>query len=165
VTVAFYETLSSDTRNFGGKCQLHQYKTCNGSFGSMIVEGAEMRAFFHFFIMSSNLSGLGSGAVCSVDLRYLHPRDVVAATVVNRQHGQRQDDLLAIRMEKKRVNRKEQECVVFRSEAFSCEVHCVKRFVKVTTAAPPTTLFDLVEVNEAAAGDEEEAGVPTPRVR
>ena len=118
--------------------------------------------------MPSHLSGLGSGAVCSVYLRYLHPRDVVKAAFINLQHGQRQDDLLALRMEEKRVNKRMQECVVFRSEAFSCEVYCVKRFVKVTSASPPTDLFNIAEnnlseqINEEAGGNE--AGVPTPRV-
>ena len=99
-----------------------------------------MRAFFPFFTMPSNLFGLGSGAVCSVDVKFLHPRDVVASAIINPQeHGQRQSNLLANRIEEKRVNRRQQECVVFRCEAFSCEVYCVKRYVKVETASPTAT--------------------------
>ena len=89
--------------------------------------------------MPSNLFGLGSGAVCSVDVKFLHPRDVVASAIINPQHGQRQSNLLANRIEEKRVNRRQQECVVFRCEAFSCEVYCVKRYVKVETASPTAT--------------------------
>ena len=123
--------LTTTYANIGSKCQLHWSKSCNGSFWSGVVGRWELRAFSHFFVMQSILFGLGSGAVCSVDLKYLHPCDVVASAIINPQHGQRQDNLLVVRIEEKRVNRRQQECVVFRCEAFTCEVYCVKRFAKV----------------------------------
>jgi hypothetical protein len=116
--------------------------------------------------MPTHLSGLGSGAVCSVLVKYLHPKPVVAATIVNAVHGQRRDDMVAVRMETKRVNRKEQQCVFFRCEAFSCEVYCSMRYVKVLTPSPDATRFSMVMQNEDDSGDEEqvEQGVRMPEI-
>ena len=70
---------------------------------------------------------------------------LVASAIINPQHGQRQDNLLVVRIEEKRVNRRQQECVVFRCEAFTCEVYCVKRFAKVDIMVALTAEKHIVE--------------------
>lgn len=96
--------------------------------------------------MPPNHSGLGAGAICSVLIKYLHPREVVSSVFVNPEHGQRLDDLVASREEGKLVKRLNRKVVVFRSESFSSEVYAVKTWVKVLTPSPVASRFQPVVV-------------------
>mmetsp|Transcript_13949 Transcript_13949/g.33457 ORF Transcript_13949/g.33457 Transcript_13949/m.33457 type:complete len:220 (+) Transcript_13949:4339-4998(+) len=98
---------------------------------------------------------LGVGAICTVKLKYLHPRRVVDSLYTNAPHGTTVRDLLVLSEEKKRVNGKEQVVILLRHESFSPhDVYAVKRWCNVTVEGPEEALFT------AAA----EAPVPEPVV-
>ena len=85
---------------------------------------------------------LGTGAKCSVLVRYLHPAKTVKETLVNMRHNERLHDLIAIREEAQIVNRKNQPCIIFRHEQFDgIELRCVKRFTRVEEACHPDHTF------------------------
>ena len=76
----------------------------------------------------------GVGAVCEVQLKYLHPAKLINKKYPHLAHQQKLEKMLALQQETIVVNRREQVCVVFRSEEFEDkELHCVKRWVKVNT--------------------------------
>ena len=118
---------------------------------------------------------LGAGAKCSVLIKFLHPSKLVKETLTNPRHNERLDDLIAIREERKKVNRKDQVVVAFRHCKFdNQELHCVKRFVKVVNEGHPDHFFnetssndseneDNIEAtNQTANGIEEQQGIPLP---
>ena len=110
--------------------------------------------------MAPNHSGLGSGAVCSVLIKYLHPRQVVKNVFINPGPGMRLDDLVASRVEYRRVNRRDQAVIVFRSESFSSEVYAVKNWVKVLSPSPEASRFQPRILVETVG--EEETNDPEP---
>ena len=61
---------------------------------------------------------LGTGAKCSVLVRYLHPAKTVKETLVNMRHNERLHDLVAIREETQIVKRKNQPWIIFHHEQF-----------------------------------------------
>ena len=106
----------------------------------------------------------GAGAVCEVLLRYLHSRPVVSAKYPNASFNQRLGGLLCIREEIKTVNNKQVMCFVFRHDDFEgVELHCVRRWSKVTTEGDPEHFFSAS--TQVAASNEEEGAtereVPT----
>ena len=110
---------------------------------------------------------LGVGAECNTALKYLHPRQLVTEKFPNATAAERIQNLIAIRKEKKRVNRREQEVIVFNSEKFeNQEVHCVVRWVKVDTEGPDSEFFDEDDGDgeeEVQNGPEGEgSGTPIP---
>ena len=92
------------------------------------------------------LPSCGIGAVCKVQLKYLHPAKLISEKYPEFAHQQKLEKLLALRQETIVVNRREQVCVVFRSEEFEDkELYCVKRWVKVTTEDPRSSSSRILE--------------------
>jgi hypothetical protein len=84
----------------------------------------------------------GVGAVCSVLVRNLHSKPVVAAKFPNAVASQRLEGLLCIRQETKLVNHKQVMCFVFRHDLFDdVELHCLQRWSKVTEEGSPEHFF------------------------
>ena len=78
----------------------------------------------------------GSGAEYSVLVRFLKPSRIVESVLVNKEKRERLDGLLCVRQGLQDVNKKQQMCLWFRHEKFSCEVYCVKRYGKVMKNGP-----------------------------
>lgn len=117
--------------------------------------------------MPTNLECLGTGAVCSVLLRFLHPKRTINAAVVNPVVHERKEGLIALRLEEKVVRRTKQICVVFNHEDFVGEVYCVKRYTKVVTPSPVDSRFvPMIEPVQESDGDEDEGeGIEMPSTR
>ena len=78
-------------------------------------------------------------------VRYLHPAQRVAETIINISSNDRLNGLLVIKKEEKVVNRKKAQCIVFRHEKFEGhEIYAVARWVKVTKEGPAANFFDPV---------------------
>ena len=76
---------------------------------------------------------VGTGAECSVLLKFLHPAKRVKEVIINKPANGRVDGLVAVKVETKTVNRKDQECVFFCHNSFPNEfLWCCKRYCKVT---------------------------------
>ena len=70
---------------------------------------------------------MGIGAVGSIMIKYVHPSEHIRNKYTNPQPQQKLDGVLIVRLEHKKVARKDQECVVFRHDDFSnIELHAVK---------------------------------------
>ena len=82
------------------------------------------------------------GATCAVYSRYIHPSKIVSEKYPNRAHAHILHDLVAIRKEKKVVNRVERDVIIFRHDNFpAVELHTVLRWAKVVTEGPPDQFF------------------------
>jgi hypothetical protein len=103
----------------------------------------------------------GIGAQCSVLKRFLHPRTIVDAKYPNTTQSERLESLLVTRREVKRVNNKDQWCIIFRHDDFdNIEVYATERYCKVTHEGPAESYFEvLVPGGETAV---EESHVPIP---
>ena len=102
---------------------------------------------------------LGAGAKCSALIKYLHPSDLVKQTLVNARHNQRLNNLLAIRVEEKKVNRRDQSCVVYRHDQFDGrELHSVVRFCRVEEEGHPDHFFYRNDDENKEDGDDKEKG-------
>ena len=104
---------------------------------------------------------LGIGATCSVALKYLHPRKLKCDKYTNSTARQTLDGLISLRKETLKVNCCEQECVVFRHKEFEgILLHCVLRWVKITTEGSDDTFFDddgeCPEAEVVLNGDEDQ---------
>ena len=104
---------------------------------------------------------LGIGATCSVALKYLHPRKVICDKYTNTTAQRTLDGLISLKKETLKVNRREQECVVFRHEEFEgILLHCVLRWVKIITEGSDDTFFDddgeCPEAEVVLNGDEDQ---------
>ena len=82
--------------------------------------------------MPSNSKQAGVGAVCTALSRFIHPSKCINDVLKNRAHNHRLTDLLAVRKELKKVNRKMQMCIIFRHDMFpNEELHCCVRYCRV----------------------------------
>ena len=89
----------------------------------------------------------GIGARCSVLRKFLHPAALVETIIPNNVHGVRVSELLTIRQEVRKVNRKDQMCLVFRHLALDNEeLHVVKRWVRIDSQGHPDHFFDPLDV-------------------
>ena len=61
---------------------------------------------------------LGKGAIVSALLKFFHPSELIRNKYLNPVHGHRLSGCIALRQEVKKVNRKEQLCVVIHHEEF-----------------------------------------------
>ena len=99
----------------------------------------------------------GVGSICEVLIKYLHSRPVVVAKYPNAAASQRLGGLLCIRQETKSVNHKQVMCYVFRHDQFEDhELHCLRRWSKVTTEGNPDHFFPL-DTLEAVSNEQEGA--------
>ena len=97
----------------------------------------------------------GKGAVCSVITRLLHPRKAVTDKYPNAGHNSKVENLIALRKEIKKVNRRDQECVILRHSDFpGVELHAVARYCKVITEGPISEIFVEAGVPEEEAIDD-----------
>ena len=87
----------------------------------------------------------GIGAKCSTLIKFLHPSKLITDTLINTPSSKRLKDLVAVRREVKRVNRREQECIVFHHDTFpNQEIYCVEKFCKVEEEGASILLIILV---------------------
>ena len=88
---------------------------------------------------------LGVGAICSVKLKYLHPRRVVESLYSNAAHDTVVRDMIVLKEETKTVNSKKQVVVVLRHESFTPhDVYAVKRWCTVSIEGPESEVFTTV---------------------
>ena len=108
----------------------------------------------------------GIGAVCTVLKRFLHSRPDIVNKYPNSVFSDCLNNLLAIRKEKKTVNRKEQWCIIFRHDDFpNKEIYCVERYCKVLKEGPTGQFFalDNADLAPTIAEEEPETGlIETP---
>ena len=85
----------------------------------------------------------GVGARCSSLIKFLHPSKRVGEVPNNCSYTDRLHDLLTIKMEQKHVNKRMQECIVFRHDSFpNEELYCVRKFCKVVSEGPAANIFE-----------------------
>ena len=84
---------------------------------------------------------LGSGALCKVIYNYLHPKKLMSETFINHVKKDFVENLIAIRVETKKIKSKERVCIVFRHERVeNKELYACIPYVHVTTPGSPTLL-------------------------
>ena len=83
---------------------------------------------------------LGTRAIYSVLVQYLHPARTVKETLVNMHQNEQRNDLVAIWEENKIVNRKNQPCLIFCYEQFD-GLWLVKWFTRVGKECHPDHTF------------------------
>ena len=106
----------------------------------------------------------GVGATCVVPLKYLYPAKTIDDKFPNRTRQDKLEGLVVLRKEIVRVNRKEQDCLIFSHENFEgIELHCVKRWAKVLAEGSPDHFFTAPE--PASETVEEELGMAEISVR
>ena len=97
----------------------------------------------------------GIGAKCSVKTKYMHPAKVIDDKYPNRTAHHVMEGLVALRVETKKVNRKEQQVFVFRHDDFQDnELHCVKQWCKVMEEGAEEHLFEVIEQQRIRASQE-----------
>ena len=92
---------------------------------------------------------LGVGAKCTTLLKYLHPAKLIDTKYPNRTAQSALDNLIVIQQEVKKVNKKEQRCIVFRHDVFDgIELHCVQRWAKVIVEGSEEHIFVSVNTTQ-----------------
>lgn len=77
----------------------------------------------------------GEGAICSVLIKYLHPKPTINEHIPNYAANERLHDLVAVRKERTTRRGHTYDAVFFTSPTLNdAEVFCATRYVKVTTA-------------------------------
>ena len=110
---------------------------------------------------------LGVGATCSVFLKYMHSKPVIAGKYPNFIATDRINDLNVIKREVRKVNRKDQMCIIFTYRDFDdVKIYYTQRFAVVTKEETESEFFteDVPEANTIATEQrdavEEEIEVP-----
>ena len=94
---------------------------------------------------------LGIGAKCSVKTEYMHPAKIVSDKYPNRTAQSVMDGYCPDR-DNKKVNRREQPCVIFRHGNFEgVELHCVTRWAKVVEQGAAEHFFKIQDAPRATA--------------
>ena len=97
---------------------------------------------------------LGIGAKCTVKTKYMHPAKTVSDKYPNYTAQSVMENLLTIRTEIKKVNRRDQACVIFRHDDFEgTELHCVTRWAKVVEQGAAEHFFENEGNTAATAND------------
>ena len=100
------------------------------------------RKKFHPKKMSADKKTLGVGAVVSVLSRMLHPSAAIRERYTNPQPRHILENLLVIRKEVRKINRRDQMAIVMRHDEFpGIELYCIEKFVHITTSGPPEHYF------------------------
>ena len=94
----------------------------------------------------------------------MHSKPVIAAKYPNIIATDRIVDLLVLKREVRKVNRKDQMCVIFRHEDFeSTKIYCVQRFCVVTKEGPASEFFPetntVPENTIKSQNDDQEDGI------
>jgi hypothetical protein len=94
---------------------------------------------------------LGIGATCSVGERLLHPKRLRNERFSSTTPKQHLSGLLSLRKESKKLNGKNQCCVVFPHDDYpNIELFCQERWCKVDKEGPKNSLFDSSEEADVA---------------
>lgn len=84
----------------------------------------------------------GAGATWRAITRFLHPRKDVTDKYPNVSNISKTENLIALRKEKKRVNKREQDCIVFWHPDFAeQDLYVVERYCRVINEGPCIELF------------------------
>ena len=87
---------------------------------------------------------IGVGAVCRTYVRFMHPSKLMRDKFVNIGAQLKISDLVSVKQEVKKVNRKDQMCVIFRHDNWpNKEIYCCKRWVTVLQEGNPAHFFDV----------------------
>ena len=113
--------------------------------------------------MPRSAKTMGRDAIVSVMAKYIHPSEHIRKAYPNANAQLRIDGLLVLRMESKKVSRRNQLCVIFVSQLIkdssgnNIELYCVKRYARVECKGLSKFFFDSVneEVAEEAVENEE----------
>jgi len=82
----------------------------------------------------------------------MHPAKIVDEKYPNRTAHHKMENLIALREETKKVSQKEQQVFVFRHDDFpEQELHCVKRWCKVTEEGPEEHIWERLRQSFARA--------------
>lgn len=104
--------------------------------------------------MTKRKLALGKGARVSVLLKFLHPSADVRTNFPHRHPQDRLENAEVLRIEKKRITRKDQQAVVMRHQSFGDkEVYAVVRFCRVTSEGLDT-FFPQAEEDDASSLEE-----------
>jgi hypothetical protein len=112
---------------------------------------------------------LGTGAICSVIKRFLHPSRTIQEKYQNIMTYDRLEGLIALRKEEKTIQNRACASIVFRHADFEgIELYCSERYAIVTEEGSPAAFFEGNAVpdagNEAgqatAQADDELRGIP-----
>ena len=102
--------------------------------------------------------GLCVGAVCTVSLRFLHPRDKIAEKIPKQTKSQALSVLVVQERVEKPIWRKAMQCVMFRHEDFGrLLLWSMEKYVKIDVEGPEESFFDAIP-GEAMQGKEEALG-------
>ena len=94
---------------------------------------------------------MGIGAVCRVMMKYLHPSQNIRDKYPNHTSSEKLGELIVIRQEVKKVNRKDQMCIVMRHDSWpNQEMYCVKKWAKIIQEGDPASFFDQVAPRQEA---------------
>ena len=113
--------------------------------------------------MPRSAKTMGRDAIVSVLAKFIHPSEHIRKAYPNANAQLRIDGLLVLRMESKKVSRRNQLCVIFVSQFIKdssgnhIELYCVKRYARVESEGSSEFFFDSVneEVVEEAVENEE----------
>jgi len=123
--------------------------------------------------MSREKKRLGRDALVSCYLRYIHPTVAIQTKYPNPTITQRLNGMKVLRLEVKKVNRKDQLCVIVSHPDFSDSnqepilLHIVKRWVTVESEGPNDLLFNInyeQEPNLSTAAEENENQIELPNI-
>lgn len=86
----------------------------------------------------------GIGAECSAMIKFLHPSKRISEAMTNCPPTYRLVGLLAIKKETRKVNHRDQSCIVFRHDKFpNEELYCAARFCRVLKEGNEKDFFSL----------------------
>ena len=105
------------------------------------------KTLFHRMPPPQRIMTLGADTVVSVLMKYIYPSECIQNNYHNRQGKQWLEGLKVLRLETKKVWRKDQECVVFVTDDFvnnngnPIKLYASRRFVVVTKQRPKELFF------------------------
>ena len=101
---------------------------------------------------TNQLKRLGVGASCTVQLRFLHPKNKVKEVIQNQTATQQLNGLIVQSREVKSIHREDKECIIFRHEDFGGQLlWALERGVVVDIEGPEETFFNQPPPADAAA--------------
>jgi len=109
-------------------------------------------------------ANLGSGAICRVQSKFLHPRKLVAEHFMNISSKDDIGNLIALKVEERKINYKTRNCIIFRHEtvAENNEFYACIPYTHVVTPGSSEHFFNKETYNNNASlvtGEVDEDGV------
>lgn len=105
---------------------------------------------------------MGRGAEVTCLTKYLHPSEHIRNKHPNLQSGHRTEGCIVLRQDTKKVNRRDQLCIVVRHDDYKAddggdiELYGVKQWFRITKEGPADYFFEVggeVEEDQEAAGE------------